>query len=116
MKKLLFMVAAVLVMVSCGSKEKNLSPEQRAENFAKEYINGVVNGDRDKVESSVTGIINYMENLGEENRKEFVETLSEKVESFGSQCTQEQLERAASFITSNIDLIERLEDYIDNFK
>lgn len=101
MKKLLFMVAAVLVMVSCGSKEKELTPEQ----YASEFVDGVVSGDKAKVESVVTDVVKRAKDLGEEDGKTFVNAFMEKVDDLTMELTDEQNEQGEDFLQSNSELL-----------
>ena len=109
MKKLLFMVAAVLVMVSCGSKEDKLTPEQRAEKFAHEFAAGMIAMDKEAVEDLITDIKAYYDKLDEESKSDFRLTFLDELEDSMEECTAEQGENIDAFIISNIGLFQSLE-------
>ena len=108
MKKLLFMVAAMLVMVSCGSKEDKLTPEQKAENFAGEFVESVLTGDRETVAGLMLDVLNYTKTLDEQTEAAFIDTFCERVDDLGNNLTEEQNEKAMMFLVNNLDLFEDL--------
>ncbi len=109
MKKLLFMVAAMLVMVSCGSKEKKeLTPEQQAEQFAKECIDGIVAENRAAVEGVITDMTNYVESLDESVKETFMRTFTDRFDDLVEEFTKEQEDKAQAFLLGNLNVVRPL--------
>lgn len=105
------MVAAVLVMVSCGNKEKELTPEQRAENFAKDMVESIVNGDAGQVKTVIGDMKSYVESLDEAAKKAFGESFEQSMENLGKECTEEQTQKAERFMAENWDLFLDLAEF-----
>lgn len=79
MKKFLFALAAVAVMVACGG-EKEKTPEQRAEEFAQRAVPILEAVDMEgamKLEEEMNA---YKETLDEETAKAFEEAFEKNVE------------------------------------
>ncbi len=79
MKKFLFALAAVVVMVACGG-EKEKTPEQRAEEFAQRAVTLKQSFDIDGVQKLVEEVEAYRETLDEETAKAFDEALDKNFE------------------------------------
>lgn len=79
MKKFLFALAAVAVMVACGG-EKEKTPEQRAEEFAQRAVTLKQSFDIDGVQKLVEEVEAYRETLDEETAKAFDEALDKNFE------------------------------------
>lgn len=104
MKKLLFIAAAMLVMVSCGSKEK--TPEQRAEEFAREFVAGISAEDVDKVLSVQKDVRSYGETLDDETLEKFLDSFDACVRKLNEEFSEEEMMRAMSFVFEHQDLFE----------
>ncbi len=79
MKKFLFALAAVAVMVACGG-EKEKTPEQRAEEFAQRAVTLIQSYDFDGLEKLKEEATAYHDTLDEETAKVFEEALKNNTE------------------------------------